>query len=64
MFGFTGHKPPFFGDPHIMGTDGVRFYTEQKNVTAHWFAEEEVREAKGSTATTARFPCRGGKIGG
>ena len=30
----------------FMGTDGVRFYTEQKNVTAHWFSEEEAREAK------------------
>jgi malonate-semialdehyde dehydrogenase (acetylating)/methylmalonate-semialdehyde dehydrogenase len=46
MFGFTGHKHSFFGDLHIMGTDGVRFYTEQKNVTAHWFSEEEAREAK------------------
>ena len=46
MFGFTGHKHSFFGDLHIMGTDGVRFYTEQKNVTAHWFSEAEAREAK------------------
>jgi malonate-semialdehyde dehydrogenase (acetylating)/methylmalonate-semialdehyde dehydrogenase len=46
MFGFTGHKNSFFSDLHIMGTDGVRFYTEQKNVTAHWFSEEEAREAK------------------
>jgi malonate-semialdehyde dehydrogenase (acetylating)/methylmalonate-semialdehyde dehydrogenase len=46
MFGFTGHKHSFFGDLHAMGADGVRFYTEQKNVTAHWFSEEEVREAR------------------
>jgi malonate-semialdehyde dehydrogenase (acetylating)/methylmalonate-semialdehyde dehydrogenase len=46
MFGFTGHKHSFFGDLHAMGTDGVRFYTEQKNVTAHWFSEEEAREAR------------------
>jgi malonate-semialdehyde dehydrogenase (acetylating) / methylmalonate-semialdehyde dehydrogenase len=46
MFGFTGHKHSFFGDLHAMGTDGVRFYTEQKNVTAHWFSEEEAHEAK------------------
>lgn len=45
MFGFTGHKNSFFGDLHTMGTDGVRFFTEQKNVTAHWFSEEEAREA-------------------
>jgi malonate-semialdehyde dehydrogenase (acetylating)/methylmalonate-semialdehyde dehydrogenase len=29
-----------------MGEDGVRFYTELKSVTAHWFSEEEAREAK------------------
>lgn len=46
MFGFTGHKNSFFGDLHAMGTDAVRFFTEQKNVTAHWFSEEEAREAK------------------
>jgi len=46
MFGFTGHKHSFFGDLHAMGTDGVRFFTELKNVTSHWFSEEEAREAK------------------
>jgi malonate-semialdehyde dehydrogenase (acetylating) / methylmalonate-semialdehyde dehydrogenase len=46
VFGFTGHKNSFFGDLHTMGTDGVRFFTEQKSVTAHWFSEEEAREAK------------------
>jgi malonate-semialdehyde dehydrogenase (acetylating) / methylmalonate-semialdehyde dehydrogenase len=46
MFGFTGHKNSFFGDLHTMGTDGIRFFTEPKSVTAHWFSEEEAREAK------------------
>ena len=46
MFGFTGHKASFFGDLHTMGTDGVRFFTEQKSVTAHWFSEAEAREGK------------------
>ncbi len=46
MFGFTGHKNSFFGDLHAMGADGVRFYTEVKNVTQHWFSEEEARDAK------------------
>jgi malonate-semialdehyde dehydrogenase (acetylating)/methylmalonate-semialdehyde dehydrogenase len=46
MFGFTGHKNSFFGDLHTMGTDGVRFFTQLKTVTAHWFSEEEAREAK------------------
>lgn len=39
-FGFTGHKRSFLGDLHVMGSDGVRFYTETKNVTATWFAPD------------------------
>lgn len=46
VFGFTGHKHSFFGDLHAMGTDGVRFYTELKSVTTHWFSEEEAKENK------------------
>jgi malonate-semialdehyde dehydrogenase (acetylating)/methylmalonate-semialdehyde dehydrogenase len=46
IFGFTGHKDSFFGDLHTMGADGVRFYTELKSVTSHWFSEEEAREAR------------------
>jgi malonate-semialdehyde dehydrogenase (acetylating) / methylmalonate-semialdehyde dehydrogenase len=46
VFGFTGHKSSFFGDLHMMGTDGIRFFTEQKSVTAHWFSDAEAREAK------------------
>ncbi|GAB6143358.1 CoA-acylating methylmalonate-semialdehyde dehydrogenase [Desulfocicer niacini] len=42
IFGFTGHKQSFFGDLHAMGRDGIRFFTEQKNVTSTWFTEEEV----------------------
>jgi len=41
IFGFTGHKNSFFGDLHAMGRDGIRFFTEQKNVTSTWFSEEE-----------------------
>ncbi len=39
IFGFTGHKQSFFGDLHTMGSDGIRFFTEQKNVTSTWFSE-------------------------
>jgi len=46
MFGFTGHKNSFFGDLNTMGTDGVRFFTQLKNVTTHWFSEGETGEAK------------------
>jgi malonate-semialdehyde dehydrogenase (acetylating)/methylmalonate-semialdehyde dehydrogenase len=40
IFGFTGHKNSFFGDLHVMGRDGIRFFTEQKNVTSTWFSED------------------------
>jgi malonate-semialdehyde dehydrogenase (acetylating)/methylmalonate-semialdehyde dehydrogenase len=46
IFGFTGHKNSFFGDLHAMGADGVRFFTETKSVTSHWFSDEEAREAR------------------
>jgi malonate-semialdehyde dehydrogenase (acetylating)/methylmalonate-semialdehyde dehydrogenase len=41
-----------------MGTDGVRFYTELKSVTSHWFSEEEAREGKvlNSWDGTISFP--------
>ncbi len=60
IFGFTGHKNSFFGDLHAMGTDGVRFFTELKSVTAHWFSDEEAREAKviNSWDGTISFPDR------
>jgi len=41
VFGFTGHKRSFFGDLHAMGTDGVRFFTELKGVTTHWFPDAD-----------------------
>ncbi|MEW6261669.1 MAG: CoA-acylating methylmalonate-semialdehyde dehydrogenase [Thermodesulfobacteriota bacterium] len=46
MFGFTGHKNSFFSDLHVLGTDGLRFYTEPKTVTYHWFdpMEEAVKK--------------------
>jgi len=50
VFGFTGHKNSFFGDLHMIGTDGIRFFTEQKTMTAHWFSEQEAREAKVSNS--------------
>jgi malonate-semialdehyde dehydrogenase (acetylating)/methylmalonate-semialdehyde dehydrogenase len=60
IFGFTGHKNSFFGDLHAMGTDGVRFFTELKSVTAHWFSDEEARDAKviNSWDGTISFPDR------
>jgi malonate-semialdehyde dehydrogenase (acetylating)/methylmalonate-semialdehyde dehydrogenase len=39
LFSFTGHKKSFFGDMHILGEDGVRFFTETKTLTTHWFED-------------------------
>jgi malonate-semialdehyde dehydrogenase (acetylating)/methylmalonate-semialdehyde dehydrogenase len=49
MFPFSGHKNSFFGDLHVLGKDGVRFYTETKCVTTHWFDEEEMKQDKVDT---------------
>jgi malonate-semialdehyde dehydrogenase (acetylating)/methylmalonate-semialdehyde dehydrogenase len=48
-FPFTGHKHSFFGDLHVMGRDGVSFYTETKAVTTHWFNAAEMEQAKVGT---------------
>ena len=40
IFPFCGHKDSFFGDLHVLGKDGVRFFTEVKAVTAHWLHPE------------------------
>ena len=61
MFGFTGHKNSFFGDLHTMSTDGVRFFTQLKTTTSHWFSEEEAREGRvlNSWDGTMSMPNRG-----
>jgi len=38
-FPFSGNKNSFFGDQHVLGLDGVRFYTRAKTVTKHWYDE-------------------------
>ncbi len=38
-FPFSGNKDSFFGDQHVLGIDGVRFYTRAKTVTKHWYDE-------------------------
>ena len=49
IFAFSGHKESFFGDLHCLGKDGVRFFTEVKAVTTHWFDEEEKKASKVDT---------------
>jgi malonate-semialdehyde dehydrogenase (acetylating)/methylmalonate-semialdehyde dehydrogenase len=49
VFPFSGHKMSFFGDLHCHGKDAIRFYTESKTVTSHWFDEEEMKKESVST---------------
>ena len=49
VFPFTGHKHSFFGDLHVMGRDGVMFYTETKAVTSYWFDETALKGDKVGT---------------
>ncbi len=49
VFPFSGHKKSFFGDLHVMGRDGVQFYTETKAVTSFWFDEEALKGEKVGT---------------
>ena len=49
VFPFTGHKQSFFGDLHMIGKDGIRFFTETKAVTTRWFDEEEMAKKKVNT---------------
>ena len=44
-FPFSGNKDSFFGDLHVLGIDGVRFYTRAKTVTTHWYDEHSHKKA-------------------
>lgn len=44
-FPFSGNKDSFFGDQHVLGLDGVRFFTRAKTVTKHWYDEESAKKA-------------------
>jgi malonate-semialdehyde dehydrogenase (acetylating)/methylmalonate-semialdehyde dehydrogenase len=49
VFPFSGHKDSFFGDLHVMGRDGVAFFTETKAVTSYWFDDNDLRGDKVGT---------------
>jgi malonate-semialdehyde dehydrogenase (acetylating)/methylmalonate-semialdehyde dehydrogenase len=49
VFPFSGHKNSFFGDLHVMGRDGVAFFTETKAVTSYWFDADDLRGDKVGT---------------
>jgi len=39
-YSFGGWKDSLFGDHHIHGTEGIRFYTQAKAITTRWPEEE------------------------
>ena len=41
FFSFGGWKQSLFGDLHVHGMEGVKFYTRTKAVTSRWPATEE-----------------------
>ncbi|MGB3633611.1 MAG: CoA-acylating methylmalonate-semialdehyde dehydrogenase [Rubrobacteraceae bacterium] len=41
FFPFNGIKDSFYGDLHVTGKDGVRFFTENKVEITRWFSEYE-----------------------
>lgn len=43
-FPFSGNKDSFFGDQHVLGLDGVRFYTRGKTVTTHWYDDNAAKK--------------------
>ncbi len=43
VFPFTGHKNSFFGDLHVMGRDGIMFFTDTKAVTSYWFDDDALK---------------------
>ena len=49
VFPFSGHKDSFFGDLHVMGRDGMAFFTETKAVTSFWFDENDLKADKVGT---------------
>ncbi len=48
QFPFSGNKDSFFGDLHVLGKDGFRFYTRAKTVTKHWFDEDSKNKVVGT----------------
>jgi malonate-semialdehyde dehydrogenase (acetylating) / methylmalonate-semialdehyde dehydrogenase len=45
FFPFNGVKNSFYGDLHVTGKDGVRFFTENKVEITRWLSEPETEEA-------------------
>ncbi|HTP50507.1 MAG TPA: CoA-acylating methylmalonate-semialdehyde dehydrogenase [Anaeromyxobacteraceae bacterium] len=53
FFSFGGWKQSLFGDLHVHGPEGVRFYTRTKTITSRWPATDE------KTKVTLAMPTQG-----
>ncbi len=51
FFPFSGNKRSFFGDLHVLGRDGLRFYTRTKTVTTKWVSPKESGDAQARVST-------------
>ncbi|MGI5200718.1 CoA-acylating methylmalonate-semialdehyde dehydrogenase [Spirillospora sp. CA-108201] len=54
FYSFGGWKASLFGDTHVHGAEGVRFYTRAKAVTARWPAPAEADGTSSMAFPTAR----------
>lgn len=54
FYSFGGWKASLFGDTHVHGPEGVRFYTRAKAVTSRWPEPSRASEAPGMAFPTAR----------
>jgi len=53
-FPFSGHKKSFLGDLHVLGKDGVAFYTETKSVTTQWLGSRDATKVGTWEGTVVR----------
>ncbi|MFB4310555.1 CoA-acylating methylmalonate-semialdehyde dehydrogenase [Actinomadura sp. GTD37] len=54
FYSFGGWKASLFGDTHVHGAEGVRFYTRAKAVTSRWPEPAAASEAPGMAFPTAQ----------
>src|SRR5699024_2492351 len=51
-YSFGGWKDSLFGDHHVHGPEGVRFYTRMKTVTSRWPHQDDTTRASMSFPST------------
>ena len=65
FFSFGGWKQSLFGDLHVHGTEGIKFYTRTKAVTRRWTEDATVGVPHANARIRAgRAIGRVGRVGG